>query len=77
MEVWTKELANGSRAVEFFNRSGAEATVTLSWTDAGLAGKQSAHDPWQRKDLGDFADSISLPVQAHGSVLRIMKPSDR
>jgi alpha-galactosidase len=76
LEVWTKELANGSRAVGFFNRSGAAATVTLAWKDAGLSGKQSARDLWQRKDLGEFADSMSQPVQAHGAVLLVLKRSD-
>jgi hypothetical protein len=76
LEVWTKELASGSRAVGLFNRSGSTATVTLPWTDAGLAGKQTVRDLWQRKDLGEFADPMSLPVQAHSAVLLMLKRSD-
>jgi hypothetical protein len=76
LEVWTKELANDSRAVGLFNRSGEAASVMLSWKDAGLAGRQSARDLWQRKDLGDFTESISVPVQAHGAALLTLKRSD-
>ena len=77
LEVWTKELANGSHAVGLFNRSDAAATATLPWADAGLTGKQSARDLWQRKDLGEFTDSISLPVPPHGAILLRLKASDR
>jgi hypothetical protein len=69
LEVWVKELKDGSKAIGLFNRSEADATVTLNWTDAGLSGKQSLRDLWQQKDLGSFDQSFASPVPKHGVVL--------
>jgi alpha-galactosidase len=68
-EIWIRDLKDGSKAVGLFNRSEADTTVTLKWNDAGLSGKLAARDLWQHKDLGDFENSISLPVPKHGAVL--------
>ena len=41
------------------------------------AGKQSARDLWQRKELGEFADSMSIAVPAHGAELLKLKRLER
>ncbi len=69
LEVWIKDLKDGSKAVGLFNRGDAQATVNLGWADAGLAGKQALRDVWQHHDLGAFSDSFSSPVPPHGVVL--------
>jgi alpha-galactosidase len=65
-EVWVKELKDGSKAIGLFNRGNASQTVTLTWADAGLAGKQTLHDIWGHKDLGSFDLTFAVPVTAHG-----------
>ena len=68
-EVWVKTLKDGSKAIGLFNRTGATATVTLLWSDAGLTGKQSLRNLWQHRDLGQFTDNFEAQVPSHGALL--------
>ena len=76
MEVWVKPLADGSHAVGFFNRGNEPASATLTWIDAGLAGKQAARDVWQHQEVGEFTDSMSMPLASHGAALLVLKRSN-
>ena len=69
LEVWVKDLKDGTKAIGLFNRSAADATVTLNWADAGLTGNQTLRDLWQHKDLGSFDQTYSCSVPTHGVVL--------
>jgi hypothetical protein len=69
LEVWVKELKDGSKAIGLFNRTTAAATVTADWAAAKLTGRQALRDVWAHKDLGAFEDTYSTQVPAHGVVL--------
>ncbi len=69
LEVWAKDLEDGSKAVGLFNRGNGKTSVTANWSDLGLAGKQKVRDLWRQKDLGEFTDSFSASVPRHGVVL--------
>jgi alpha-galactosidase len=69
LEVWAKDMEDGSKAVGLFNRSSSQETVTANWTDLGLSGKQTVRDLWRQKDLGPFENQFSAPVPPHGVVL--------
>ncbi|HEY4328325.1 MAG TPA: putative Ig domain-containing protein, partial [Phycisphaerae bacterium] len=69
LEVFRKELEDGSIAVGLFNRGATEAAVTASWSDLKLSGKRAVRDLWRQKDLGSFEDSFTSPVNPHGVVL--------
>jgi alpha-galactosidase len=69
VEVWAKEMENGSKIVGLFNRGEEEATVTANWPDLRLQGKQPVRDLWRQKDLGGYADRFSAPVPRHGVML--------
>jgi alpha-galactosidase len=69
IEIWTKPMADGSKAIGLFNRSEADTTMTAKWADLGLTGGQKVRDLWRQKDLGQFADSFTTPVPLHGVVL--------
>jgi len=71
LEVWSKELADGSRAVVLFNRSNEEADISFSWTEIGYPGYLSlkVRDLWQHEDLGTFDGSHSARVPSHGVVM--------
>jgi hypothetical protein len=69
LEVWVKNLKDGSKAIGLFNRSDADTQVTAKWSDIGLTGQQKVRDVWEHKDLDMVADQITLPVPKHGVVL--------
>ena len=69
LEIWAKDMENGSKAVGLFNRGELETSVTVKWADLGLAGKQTVRDLWRQKDLGGFEGEFSAPVPRHGVVL--------
>ena len=69
LEVWVKDLKDGSKAVGLFNRSAADAPVTVNWSDAGLTGAQRVRDVWEHRDLDGATEQITRPVPAHGVVL--------
>ena len=69
VEIWVKELKNGSKAAGLFNRSPATAEVALNWKEAGLVGKQKLRDLWHHRKLGTFDGNFSVSVPSHGAVL--------
>jgi alpha-galactosidase len=69
LEVWAKEMEDGSKAVGLFNRGPREAQATAKWSDLGVTGRQIVRDLWRQKDLGTFEGEFSAPVARHGVVL--------
>ena len=69
LEVWAKDMEDGSKAVGLFNRGYKAAKVTVKWSDLGLAGKQNVRDLWRQKDLGKFKNEFTAEVPRHGVVL--------
>lgn len=76
LEVWSKELKDGSRAVVLFNRGAEEHEITVSWDQIGYPNHFSAavRDLWAGKDLGRFTSSFKAPVASHGVVMVTVKP---
>ncbi len=75
LEVWSKEMKDGSRAVVLFNRSKSDSPVAVNWTEIGYPAhlKAKVRDLWQKKDLGQFTGSFRAQVPSHGVVMvRIM-----
>lgn len=69
LEVWSRELADGSRAVALFNRSDDEAVVRADWPQLNLTGRHAVRDLWQRKDLPAADGHLETLVPSHGAVL--------
>jgi alpha-galactosidase len=76
LEVWAKQLADGGRAVALLNRTGAEAKITVSWTDLGYPDHITAkvRDLWAKKDLGENSGNFSASVPSHGAVMVRIEP---
>jgi alpha-galactosidase len=75
LEVWVKQLHDGSRAVVLFNRSASEAEISANWEELGYPSGLPAvvRDLWNKKDLGTFAGKFDAKVASHGVVMvRIM-----
>jgi len=69
VEIWVRELEDGSRAVGLFNRGEGLASVTASWDEIGIAGPQKVRDLWRQKELGVFDGSFTAYVARHGVVM--------
>jgi len=67
-EVWSKRLADGSRAVLLFNRGPAPATITTSTTELGAPDAHHLRDLWTRTDTRT-PGPITTEVPSHGVVL--------
>jgi alpha-galactosidase len=68
-EVWMKPLADGSRAVGFFNRQRTTEQITVDFSSIGISGDATVRDLWLKKDLGSFHGKFSAYVPRHGVVL--------
>lgn len=77
LEVWAKEMEDGSLAVGLFNRSESENRITAKWSELGISGKQIVRDLWRQKNLGEFEGQFSASVGRHGVVLVRLRPSGK
>jgi alpha-galactosidase len=76
LEVWSKQMADGSRTVALLNRGDAEAEIGVAWTDIGYPNALTAavRDLWAHQDLGTLQGGFSAKVPSHGVVLIAVRP---
>jgi alpha-galactosidase len=76
LEVWSKPLSDGSRAVNLLIRSAAEAEIQFSWVDLGYPEhlNASVRDLWLHKDLGKYKGKFSVKVASHSVVMVKVQP---
>jgi alpha-galactosidase len=77
LQVWSKELEDGSKAVALLDRDATPHQMTVTWSDIGLSGKCLVRDLWERLDKGTFADRYGAKVPSHGTVLLKISPLHR
>jgi alpha-galactosidase len=71
LEIWVKQLADGSRAVGLLNRTGSESEIGVHWTDLGYPENVSAsvRDLWAHRDEGVHKGGYTPKVASHGTVV--------
>ena len=69
IDIWCKDLEDGSKAVGIFNRSETKKPAVAILSDLGFSGKCKIRDLWRQKDIGSFTNSFSTVVERHGVVL--------
>ena len=76
LEVWSKQLADGGRAVVLLNRSDKPATIAADWRDLGYPATlpASVRDLWAHKDLARQTGSFSAEVPANAAVMVRITP---
>ncbi len=67
--VYSKTLDDGTLAIGLFNVGPKPMDISVNFSDLGIKGPQKVRDLWRQKDLGQFKDSFSAPVNSHGTVL--------
>ncbi len=75
IEVWSKPLNDGSKAVGFFNLGENKQTISISWNQLKVTGKQLVRDLWKQKNIGIFNNNFSAEVPTHGVVFIKIIPS--
>lgn len=74
LEVWAKDMEDGTKAVGLFNRGESEAVVTARWSDLGLAHNQIVRDLWRQQDTGVAKGELKASVPRHGVLLVRLRP---
>jgi alpha-galactosidase len=76
LNLWARQLQDGSRAVILFNSGSSETEMSVSWEELGYPAHLSAgvRDLWQKKDLGKFTGTFSAKVASHGVVMVKVTP---
>lgn len=64
-EIWAKDLADGSKALAFFNLSDEEQELSITADKLGMKGK--VRDLWRQKDIGKLSNDFTAKVNAHGT----------
>jgi alpha-galactosidase len=75
LEVWAKQLQDGSRAVVLLNRGSAEKEIALTWQDLGYPDHLSAsvRELWQHRDMGKITGKFAA-VASHSVAMVTVKP---
>ncbi|HEY1500188.1 MAG TPA: glycoside hydrolase family 27 protein [Acidobacteriaceae bacterium] len=78
IEVWSRQLADGSRAVVLFNRSANPQSIGVGWTDIGYPSslRATVHDLWSDKEVKDQTDHFAAQVPSHGVVMVTINPHE-
>jgi alpha-galactosidase len=71
VDVYLKELADGSKAIAFFNRDSRPQTMAFNKLPfLGFGPRQHVRDLWRNRDLPDLVDTARQPwcvaIAAHG-----------
>jgi alpha-galactosidase len=75
VQVWAKDLADGSKAVGIFNLGEQPVTYKLALDKLGLNGKCALRDLWRQKDLGKESRTFTTHVNRHGVTLVKIAPA--
>jgi alpha-galactosidase len=77
LEVWSKQLSDGTRAVALLNRGNGDMEVSVAWHEIGYPGslKASVRDLWSGKTSENTKGKYSASVPSHGAVVVRITPS--
>jgi alpha-galactosidase len=74
VEIWTRPLQGGGRAIGLFNRNAAASAASFTWAEVGRASRPTGlRDLWERRDIPPDAAGFSATVPAHGVVLLVAR----
>lgn len=71
LEVWVKDLQDGTKGVALFNRTSAQASISISAQDLGLSQTAQVYvrDLWAHKSENPFTGTFSINVPSHGAAV--------
>ncbi len=68
-EVYVKELADGTKAVGFFNLNDNYRQISVNLSDIGLPNGVQLRDVWRQKDLAKTSGTFSCKLAPHGVMM--------
>jgi alpha-galactosidase len=79
VDVYLKELEDGSKALGFFNRDASEQAIAFDKLQyLGFKGAQHVRDLWRQKNISDIVniatDKLHITIPAHGVELYKLTP---
>jgi alpha-galactosidase len=74
VEIWSRQLADGSKAIGIFNRHPGPMNATVDFRLLGFNHAVKVRDLWQKKDLGNIGPAYTTNVPGHGVVLLRVSP---
>jgi hypothetical protein len=69
VQVWVKELYDGTKAVGVFNLGESILDYKLLFNKAGISDNVEVRDLWRQKELGSFEKSTIIKLPVHGVLL--------
>ena len=66
LEIWVKDLEDGSKAVGMFNRGMFAASHSVSWKELGIKGNYIVRDVWSQKNIMTTNEKFTSNIPAHG-----------
>lgn len=65
LEVWTRFLADGGKAIAWFNRRDSRVRFEMNWSDFGVDSKSVVRDLWQHRVLDTNKPEVLINVDKH------------
>ncbi len=69
IQIWVKDLEDGTKAVGLFNLGDQSQKIAVEWTDLNMANKLNVRDLWRQKDMGVFSNGFEQVIPSHGVML--------
>jgi alpha-galactosidase len=74
IEIWIKDLEDGSKAIGIFNRGMFQSAINVIWKELGIKENYIIRDVWSQKDIGKTSGNYTANIPAHGvKLIRIYK----
>ena len=73
IQVWVKNLADGSNAIGVFNLGEKTMKYNLNFEKAGLKAGVELRDLWRQKNLGKPGKAMDISISSHGVLLLKLK----
>jgi len=64
--ILAKPMEDGSMAIGLFNLSENRRTVSVSWQELGVKGRQRTRDVWRQSDLAAAEGRLAAEIAPHG-----------
>ncbi len=72
IQVWGRNLEDGSMAIGIFNLGDSAVSKSYKWSELGTKPAKRVRDLWRQRDMGRATGSVNLNIRSHGcSLIRV------